>query len=212
MQDLVLNLQNTIIPSLFWAVVVFIIGFFISKKFGDIVAELLEKIKLTSAMKSLGWVDFLGRYDTKLDATKFFGAIVRIFFMILTIMISIEILGFYQLTQFFLEIIKYYPNIFIASIIFIVAVFIAQFSKKIVFASSGKELKYSNIVGDALSTGTWVLAILAILYQLQIVPNLILALFIGVIALLVLTFGISFGVGGIERAKKFLDGTHKKTK
>jgi hypothetical protein len=51
----------------------------------------------------------------------------------------------------------------------------------------------------------WVLATLAILYQLKIVPHLILSLFIAILALIVLAVGISFGLGGKEIAKKILD-------
>lgn len=206
-------MDNAFLFNVFWAVIIFILGWFISRKIGDIVEKILIKLKLHKAVKNLGWVNFFEKYETRLNINRFFGVIVEIFFIILVLMVSIEILGFSQLTTFFMNILEYYPNIFISSIIFIAAVFIADFSKKIVFASAGKkDIKYSNSVGNILSTGTWILSVLAILYQLKIVPDLILTLFIGVVATFTITLGIAFGLGGKELAKKFLEEKSRKVK
>lgn len=125
-------------------------------------------------------------------------------------MVSSEILNLTILSEFFLKVVDYYPNILISSIIFIIAVFVAEFSKKIVYASS--DLKYSNTPGVFIGAATWILAVLAILYQLKIVPELIITLFIGVTAALALTFGIAFGLGGQDLVKNFLKKIEKKIK
>jgi len=54
--------------------------------------------------------------------------------------------------------------------------------------------------------------VLAIMYQLKIVPELIITLFIGVTAALALTFGIAFGLGGQDLVKNFLKKIEKKIK
>lgn len=210
MQDIFISMSNTILPNIFWAVVIFIIGFLISRKIRDITQELLKRLKLDQATKNLGWHHFFEKYNTKLNASKFFGIVVYLFFLLITLMISSEILNFVILTEFLLNIAEYYPNILISSVIFIVAVFVAEFSKKIVIRSS--DLKYSNSVGVAISTGTWILAVLAILYQLKIVPDLVLTLFIGVTAALALVFGISIGLGGQDLVKSILKKVEKKIK
>jgi hypothetical protein len=53
---------------------------------------------------------------------------------------------------------------------------------------------------------------LAILYQLKIIPELILVVFIGVVAIIVLVIGISFGLAGKEVASKFLKEFEDKLK
>jgi hypothetical protein len=67
-------------------------------------------------------------------------------------------------------------------------------------------------LGDIISSVAWILAILAILYQLKIVPDLILTIFIGFVLFIVLFFGLSFGLGGKDFAAKILEDLEKKIK
>jgi HAD superfamily phosphoserine phosphatase-like hydrolase len=75
-----------------------------------------------------------------------------------------------------------------------------------------EKVTYSNFLGNIIASSVWVIAILAILYQLQIAQTLILIAFIGFITLIVLTVGIAFGLGGKEIAKKTLEDIEKKIK
>lgn len=206
------NLSNNL-PQLFWALLVFFIGFFVANKTKKIIKEFLDRLRLNQMLKSLGWENFLDRYDTKLDASKFIGSIVEIFFMLVILSISLEIIGLSQVNQLLQEVINYFPNVFISILIFIFAVFLADFSKKIILVKMEKQkMSYSNIIGNIVATCTWILAILAMLYQLQVVQTLILAIFIGFIALIVLVFGLAFGIGGKDMAAKMLKDLEEKVK
>jgi small-conductance mechanosensitive channel len=66
-------------------------------------------------------------------------------------------------------------------------------------------LNYSKILGEVTRFSIWILAVLAMLYQLQIAQALVLSIFIAFLAALALAFGISFGLGGKDLAKKILD-------
>lgn len=207
-QDFILML-----PNLFWAIIVFIVGIFCSNKIGDMVALFLKKLKLDHAMKSLGWQSFLDNYDAKLNGSKFFGGIVKIFFILLFLLIVVDILNFSSFANILQIIITYFPNVFIACVMFVFGVFVADFSQKIIIGSSTKEgIRFSGVLGSIISTTTWILVILAILYQLNIVPDLILTVFVGVVAMVVLALGISFGIGGKDLAKKILEDFEKKVK
>jgi len=58
----------------------------------------------------------------------------------------------------------------------------------------------------------WFFAILAILYQLQITPSLILVIFIGMVATTSIALGLSFGLGGKDLAVKILKELEEKFK
>lgn len=188
-----------------WAILVFILGFFISKWLGELVSAFLNKIQLNQAFQRMGWEEALRKIHKKFQASKFFGKIVKWFFVVLFLLVASEILGLAQLSWFLEKIIGYYPNIFIASIIFIVAVFLADFSQKIFVATLEKEkITYSSFLGRISRWAIWVFAVLAILYQLKIVPDLVLAIFIGLVGAIALASGIAFGLGGKEIAAKIL--------
>jgi len=206
------SLMN-ISPAIFWAILVFFVGWFISKWIGQIAAAFLSKIRLNQVLKRMGLEEALTKIDTRLNAPKFFGEIVRWFFVILFLMATSEILGLTQFSQFLEKVIGYYPNIFIATLIFVVAVFLADFSQKIVVGTLEKEkITYSRFLGRAIRWAIWLFAILAILYQLQITPSLILAILIGMVATISIALGIAFGLGGKDLAAKILKELEEKFK
>ncbi len=192
------------------AFLVFIVGLVISWIISKIVRDFLNKIRLNQVIKRLGWKEAFARAEIKLDMAKFFGEIAKWLILIIFLMAACEIVGLSQFSQLLGRIVDYFPNILVASLIFIVTVFLVDFTYRIFLATTKKtdkrtELTYSRFLGVGARRAIWVLATLAILYQLQIVPDLILSLFIAILGLLVLACGIAFGLGGKEIAKKILE-------
>lgn len=202
-----------VLPNIFLGIVIILLGLYISKKIRDLVIHFLNRLRLNQMLSSLGWQEFFNRFNTKLDIPRFFGTITQIYFLLWVVLLVLDMLSLSIVGNIISNIINYYPNIFISIVIFIVAVFIADFSKKIIVSDFREEkLTYSNFLGNIIASSVWVIAILAILYQLQIAQTLILIAFIGFIALIVLTVGIAFGLGGKEIAKKTLEDIEKKIK
>ena len=211
MEDIIISLNaSNIIVNLFFVIIVFIIGAFLAKKFSKATEKLLINIRLDQAIKNLGWQQFFEKYKANVKVSNFLGIIIEFYILLITLMVSSEILNFPVLTNFFLNIVEYYPNILISMVIFVIAVFVAEFSKKIIYLDSKD--KYSSSLGSFIASATWILAILAILYQLNIVPELVIVLFMGATITLVLIVGLSFGLGGQEIVKKFLKKFEKKIK
>lgn len=202
-----------VLPNIFLGIVIILLGLYISKKIRDLVIHFLNRLRLNQMLSSLGWQEFFNRFNTKLDIPRFFGTITQIYFLLWVVLVVLDMLSLSIVGDIISNIINYYPNIFISIVIFIVAVFIADFSKKIIVSDFREEkLTYSNFLGNIIASSVWVIAILAILYQLQIAQTLILIAFIGFITLIVLTVGIAFGLGGKEIAKKTLEDIEKKIK
>lgn len=192
------------------AALVFIVGLIVSWIVSKIVGDFLNKIRINQVMKRLGWKGAFARAEIKLDMAKFFGEIAKWLILIIFLMIACEIFGLSQFSQFLGRIVDYFPNLLVAALIFIVTVFSVDFTYRIFLATAKKtdkktELTYSRFLGVGVRRAIWVLAALAILYQLKIVPNLILSLFIAILGLIVLACGIAFGLGGKEVAKKILE-------
>lgn len=211
--DLICDNLVSISPPIFWSGLVFLAGLFASKWLGVISASFLEQIRLNQLLKRLGLEEALSKADIRLNAPQFFGRIVKWFFITFFLMVSLEIVGLSQFSQLLEKVLGYFPNIFVAALIFIVAAFLTDLAQKLVIGNLDKEkLTYSRFLGKALSCAIWILAVLAILYQLEIVPTLILALFVGVMAIFVLILGISFGLGGKDLAVKILKELEEKLK
>lgn len=201
------------LPNLTWALIILIFGLVVSNRIKTLVIAFFDKLRINHILRSLGWENFFDRFDAKMNVAKFFGTIVEAYFFLLFLIISLDVLKLPEVSRIIGNIINYYPNIFIAMVIFIFAVFIADFSRKIIVGKMENEkITYSNILGNIISFGAWMLAILAILYQLQIVQTLVLTIFIGVVSIIVLSLGIAFGLGGKDMAAKLLEDLEKKVK
>lgn len=200
-QDLITRL-----PDIAWAIIVLIFGWLVAVVIKKYAIDFLNRLRVNQMLKSLGWESFFDRFDAKMNMPKFIGFLAEVYFFLLFVTISLDIVKLDSLNNIVENIVNYYPNIFISIVIFIFAVFIADFSRKIIVGSLEKgRITYSDFLGNIIASGTWILAILAILYQLQIVQTLILSIFIGVVSLIVLILGISFGLGGKDIAAKILE-------
>jgi len=209
----ILKNLTEISPPIFWAGLVLLVGIFVAKWLGQISVAFLNKIKLNQVLKRMGWEEALLKIDTRLNAPKFFGEIVKWFFVVVFLMVAFEILGLTQFSQFLEKVLGFFPNIFISCLIFLVAAFLADFSQKVVVGTLEEEkITYSRLLGRAIRWAIWFFAILAILYQLQITPSLILVVIIGMVATTSIALGIAFGLGGKELAAKILKELEEKFK
>jgi hypothetical protein len=204
------GINQNFLFQIFWGFVVLIAGFIIARIIQKIVQKFLDKIRLNQVMKRLGWAEAFSRGGIDLDLVKFFGEVVKWLILIIFLMVVSEVWGLSQFSQFLGKVVDYFPNILVSSLIFIATLFLVDFTYRIFFATVKEtdektEVSYSRLLGVVVRRAIWVLATLAILYQLQIVPNLILSVFIAILVLIVLAVGISFGLGGKEIAKKILD-------
>ena len=200
-------------PSIFWSGLVLLLGILVAKWLAALTCAFISRIRLNQILKRMGLEEALSKIDASLNAPKFFGEIVKWFFIVLSLMASSEILGLIQFSQFLEKVIGYFPNIFISALIFVVAVFLSDFSQKIVVGTLKEEkITYSRFLGRMIRWAIWLFAILAILYQLRITPYLILTIFIGIVATISIALGLSFGLGGKDLAVKILKELEEKLK
>ena len=198
-------------PNLIGAIIVLLIGWFIADWVGKVVTEILRKLKFDKIFERTQWQDALKKADFKVSVSHFIGELVQWVLMIVFLLASVEILGSHQLAVFLNKIINWLPNLIVAVSIFVVTVIIADFVKKIIQAFVEKAgVSHSQFVGSIVQGSIWVFAIFAILIQLGIARELIQILFTGIVALVVISFSIAFGLGGKDLAKDILERLRSK--
>lgn len=200
-------------PNLIGAIIIFLIGWLIAVAIGKLVAEVLKRIKFNRIFEKGGWKTAFEKAEIKVDASSFIGAICKWVLMIVFLLAAVEVLGLEQFADFLTDVLAYLPNVIVAALIFVVAVIIADVIEKVVRAAvEGARLGYGQLVGAIIKWSIWIFAILLILMQLGIGKELILTLFTGFVALLTISGGIAFGLGGKELATEILQGLRKKLK
>ena len=201
------------IPTLIGAIVVFIIGWFIAVGIGRLVAEILKRIKFDRLFEKGAWKTAFEKAELKITPSEFIGAIFKWVLVIVFLQVAVGILGWTQFADLLGRVIGYLPNVIVAALIFVVAVIVADIVEKIVVAAAeGAKFAYTHIAGAIVKWAIWIFAILAILRQLIIAPELVNTLFSALVYGVVAVLVIAFGLGGKEVAAEILQDLRKKFK
>jgi hypothetical protein len=199
------------IPILIGAIIVFIIGWFISIGVGKLVTEILKKVKFNQLFERGNWKNALEKAEIRVDASGFVGAIVKWVLVIVFLLAAVEILGFVQFAGFLKGVLDYLPNVIVAALIFVVTVIVVDIVEKVVrVAVESIKVGFGQIVSAVIKWSIWIFAILAILYQLGVARPFMETLFTGIIAMLVISLGIAFGLGGKEVAAEILQDLRRR--
>lgn len=205
------------IPNLLGAIIVFVIGWMIAAAVGKVIEKVLVKLNFNKLFEKEGWKEALAKAEIKVDASRFFGAIIKWILVIVFLLASVEILGLVQFADFLQSVLGYLPNVVVAVLIFVATFILVDIIEKLVRASVERtKIGYGQVASLIVKWSIWVFAIFAILRKLLIVPQLIDTLFsalvYGMVALVVLSAGIAFGLGGREVASKTLEDLVRKIK
>lgn len=157
----------------------------------------LKKIHFDNVLDHVGFNGSIKKIEANIDVVKIICAVVQIFFLVLFSMFLCEIINLHALSNLLTKIILYYPNIFISILIFIISIYTIDYTQKIVVGTkTSKDITYSRFLGKIIDWSIRTLTFLAILFQLQIVPQLIMVIFIGFALAISLALGISVGLAG----------------
>lgn len=201
------------LPSLVAALFVFILGWFVALATGKVVAGILYRLKFNDFFEGDKWKSAMEKAEIRINPSEFLGNVVKWVIFIVVIWMTVGILGLDQFSQFMTEVVGYLPNVIVATLIFVVAVMIGEFfSKMVIAATERSEIPYARTIGALTKIAIWVFAGFAILVQLGIATELLLAAFYGIIGFFVLAGGLSFGLGGKDAASKLIERVKKSIK
>jgi hypothetical protein len=204
-------LWNTVnfLPAFLFAVIVFIIGWFIAVWLGWVIAEAIRALRVDHALRQAGVDEVVSRAGYRLDSGAFVGALVKWFVILVFLLAALQVMGLTQVTFFLQQIvIGYIPNVIVAVLILLVGAVLAQVAEGVVSGSArAAGISSAGFVGTMARWAIWIFAILAALEQLQIAQAILQTLFTGVVVALALAFGLSFGLGGQEAAGRFIEKT-----
>jgi len=195
------------VPNLIVAIVIFILGWIIGAVIGRVVAQLIKAVKIDRALESMGVGDILSKAGFRLDSGAFVGGLVRWFFIIAFLVASFDVLGLTQVNIFLQQVVlSYLPNVIVAALILLVAAVIADAMQKVVVGSAkAADVANAHFLGGVTRWAIWLFAIIIALAHLGIAQQFMQILFTGLVVMLALAGGLSFGLGGRDAASKYIE-------
>jgi len=203
------------IANLVLAVVVFIIGYLISVGIGKLITEILKSIKFNKLFEKEGWRKALQRANVEVNPSEFIGAIFKWVFVIVTLLITVDILRLTAFTGFLTQVLNYLPNVIVAVLVFVVAIIISDIVEKVVRAAVERlRVGYGYVAASIVKWAIWVFTFFLILGQLlpnnALVATLYNGIVYGAVGALALGIGLAIGLGGKDTAGKIIADMYRK--
>jgi small-conductance mechanosensitive channel len=199
----------TFIPNLLFAIIIFVIGWFIGAFLGHLVAEAIKALRVDHALKAAGFDRVVTRAGYSLNSGNFLGALVKWFVIIVFLLAALQVLGLTAVTAFLqFQLLPYLPQVIIAVLIILVGAVVAEVAQGLVAGSArAAGITSAGFAGTIARWAIWFFAIIIALSQLGIGTQYFQTLFLGIVVALSLAFGLAFGLGGQEAAARMIERT-----
>ncbi len=194
------------LPELIIAILVVVTGWILGDIFKRIIERVFTTLKLDTALDKAGVDTLTQRAGYSFKPGHFVGALIKWFVVIVFVVVALDVLGLNEVTGFFSgEVLTYLPRVIVAALILFGSMLLAQFvSASVVAAARAANFKAADMLGSFTRYAILAFAVLAALSQLQIAPDLVNTLFMGIVFAASLAFGLAFGLGGKEAAGKYI--------
>jgi hypothetical protein len=195
------------IPNLVVALVIFIIGWLIGLGLERVVKQIVDALRIDSALRAAGVDRVVERAGFTLSSGLFLGILVKWFVIVVFLVAALDVLHLEAVNTFLNDVVLgYLPQVIGAVLILLVAAVIADVSQRVVAgAARAAHLQAANLLGSTARYAIWIFAILAALAQLNVATAFVQTLFTGVVIAVSLAIGLSFGLGGQAAAARYLE-------
>jgi hypothetical protein len=194
------------LPALVGAIIVLVVGWIVAGLLAGLVERVLKMVGFERAANTTGITAFIQRSGSSWTASAVVAEIIKWFIRLIALQAAASILGLNQISAIINAILLWLPNLVVAIAIIVIGALIARFVSGLVRGTTG-QMGFSN--PDLLATiaqyAIITFAVIAAVDQLGIAETVVNTLFIGLVATLVLAFGLAFGLGGRDVAARLTE-------
>jgi len=202
------NLGN-FIPNLFGGILILVVGLLI----GSIVKQLIMTVVTFSKIDLLFHKTKLIKKEEVNIWTEVLSEILKWMLIIVFLIPALEVWGLSRATSVVNQILFYLPNVVVAVVIAFVGILASNLTSDLVRHSVKTMGSTASNSLAVFTRGTIMFfTVLVVLNQLGVAQDLIRILFTGIVAMLSISGGLAFGLGGKELAKELLDDLKSKMK
>ncbi|GLV55596.1 hypothetical protein KDH_24400 [Dictyobacter sp. S3.2.2.5] len=202
------NLILSFIPRLLGFIIILVVGLIIASLVAKAVTFLLRKIGFDRLSDRIGLRRFEQNLNVNMDAAGVLGRIVYWFILLIFLVPAADALGVPAVSNVLNSIVAFIPNVFVAILVLFLGALLAVFVSDIVRGATGAaHVGNPNVFAGIARYAIIGFSVLIALEQLNIAPALLNELFGAIVAGAALAFGLAFGLGGRDAAKRMLDRT-----
>jgi Conserved TM helix len=195
----------TFIPRLVGFIIILAVGLILATVLDKALTLILRKVGFDRMANRIGLSRFEQRMGMKLDPAGVLGKVVYWFVLLVFLIPAADALGISAVSNILNSLVAYIPNVFVAILVLFLGSLAATFVSDLVRGAVATA-KIGN-PGVLAAIARWAVigfAALIALEQLQIAPALISELFGAMVLGIAIAFGLAFGLGGQDAARRWL--------
>ena len=195
------------IPELIAALLIVIVGYFVAKLIGRLVARLLHRAGFDRALHggpAGGWIQKVTTRPAGLVGTVTFWVV-----FLAAVSFAVDVLGISALSGFVGSVWAFLPNVLAALLIFLVAGAVAAGVATLASRTMG-DTGLGKIISTVAPILVMAIAGFMILEQLQIAPEIVRITYAAILGAIALGSALAFGLGGRDVAARMLEGAYEK--
>lgn len=195
------------LPNLIGAIIVFIVGLVVAAVLERLIERIVYYLKIDTLLRRAGVEPYFEQANIRLNLGHFIGKVVYWFIAIVFLVAASDILHFAAFSFFLRDtLIPFIPNVLVAVLIVLASLVAANFLRRLVVASvNGARMHHAKGLGTLTWWVVFIFGFLSALLQVGVAVGIINTLITGIIAMLAIAGGLAFGLGGKDRAGRFLD-------
>jgi small-conductance mechanosensitive channel len=191
------------IPRLIGFLVILLVGWLISWAVQAAVTGILRRVGFDRLSERTGFSRLSQNMGIRMDAAGLLGKIVYWFLFLIFLVAAADALGIAAISNVLNMIVGYLPNVFAAVLVLFVGALVGNLAGDLVRRLTTR-MGNSAFLGNLVRWGVLGFAALIALEQLDIAPALMNILFAAVAGGLAIAFGLAFGLGGQDTARRLL--------
>jgi len=193
-------------PNILAMLLIILIGFLLARLFRALLRRFLKIVKFDAWSDRMGLTAVMRKADLWRRPSEAFAALVFWLLLLGTIMAGLSALQFRVFDDLATRFILYLPRVFSALFILVFGYIIsAFFGRAVLLAAVNSGTRYARLLAETVRLLLTLLVLAMALEQLQLAPGIVIAAFSIIFGGIVLALAISFGMGGIEAARKVIE-------
>jgi len=194
-------------PSFLAMLTIVVVGIAIAWAVKKLMLKIFKAVNFDSWCDRMGFTALLRKADVWAKPGDISAVVVYWFLLFGFLMIGLSALQIQAIDNLVSQFFLYLPRAFSAVVILLVGYMVAGFlSRAVLIAAVNSGFHYAKLLAEAVKLLLTVLILAMALEQLQVAPSIVLAAFSIIFGGIIIALAISFGVAGIEAARRMIQG------
>lgn len=202
-----------VVPKIFGALAIIIVGLIIAKLIAKLIKNLLDKIGIDKLAEKLQEIDIISKANLKISFSNIISKIVYYFLLLVFITAGTDVLGMDAISTLFSDLLQFIPKLLVALIILVIGIIFSEALRKIILTTcKSLGIPSASLISSFVFYFMIVNILIVALTQASIDTDFLSSNISIIIGGIVAAFSIGYGFASKDIVANFLASYYSKDK